>query len=572
MSVTITDTRTLVDHADAVGTWVSPVAGETLNLFTSDPAPVEATGSLGMAVSIQTSDILFPITAVDLSNVLVYVWVLANGTMDTEANGGIAIVLRDVTPDEIGYHIAGSDIAGFRHNDGPVGWQCLLLDTAIKAVTPGNFTALAGEEGTLDFAGINGVGAMFKTLSKALGGASNCFTDTIRYGNDGIIIGGGTTGARGTFDEIAADDRSGADAKAWGICHEVGSGVFGLQGPLTFGHAADVAEHWFQDTNVTVSFEDRNIGTARYFFDLAANVDNVGHFQLGLISGADGGSDGCSLIVPAGVGGFMDMSAADFDFMGLYASTFTGFDGGVLFNDDATNGITHDVFACNFILCGTINPGRVDMQNCSIVNSSAASAMLIEDSDNTLMGNFTFQSDGTGHAIELTHTGAGPHSITLDGHSYTGYASVDGSTGDEAILYNPGTSSADITITVSGDGDTPTIMKAGGVTGTVTIVNNVNLTLTGMRDNTEIRVYTVGTTTEIAGIENATVGTADDREVTFALTGGISVDIRFAHGVAADGNRYTVPPSNALLGFTWPSATSDLPVTQVLDRSFFDPA
>lgn len=571
MAVTITDTRTLVDHADAVGSWVSPVAGETLTLFTTDPAPVEATGSLGMAVSIQTSDILFPITAVDLSDTLIYVWVLANGTMDTEVNGGIAIILRDATPDEIGYHIAGSDIAGFRHNDGPVGWQCIVLDTVIKASTPGNFTALAGIEGNLAFTAINGIGAMFKTLSKALGGASNCFTDTIRYGANGLIIGGGTTGARGTFDEIAIDDRAGADVKAWGICHEVASSVFGLQGPLTFGHVSATAEHWFQDTNVTVAFEDRNIGTARYFIDLAANATDVGHFQLGLISGSEGGSDGCSLIVPAGIGGSMDMSDPDFDFMGLYASTFTGFDGGILFNDDATNGITHDVFACSFILCGTINPGRVDMKNCSIINSSAASALLIEDSDNTLMEKFDFQSDGTGHAIEVTHTGAGPHSLTLKGHKYTGYAAVDGSTGNEVLLYNPGTVSADITITITGEGDTPTIMKAAGVTGTVTIVNNVDLTLTGMRDNTEIRVYAEGTTTELAGVENAVGGSPDDRSHTFALTGGISVDIRFAHGIAADGNVYTVPPANAILSFTWPSTTASLPITQVLDRSFDDP-
>lgn len=572
MAVTITDTRTLVDHADAVGSWVSPVASESITLFTTDPDPVEATGSLGIAVSIQTSDILFPITAADLSDTLVYVWVLANGTMDTEANGGIAIILRDATPDEIGYHVAGSDVAAFRHNDGPVGWQCLVLDTAVKAVTPGNFTALAGAEANLDFANINGVGAMFKTLSKALGGASNCFIDTIRYGADGIIVGGGTTGARGTFDEIATDDRSGADAKAWGICHEVASGVFGLQGPLTFGHTAATAAHWFQDTNVTVAFEDRNIGTARYFVDLAANATDVGHFQLGLISGTEGGSDGCSLIVPSGVGGSMDMSDPDFDFMGLYASTFTGFDGGILFSDDATNGITHDVFACDFILCGQINPGRVDMKNCNIINSAAASALLIDDSDNTLMEKFNFQSDGTGHAIEVTHTGAGPHSLTLKGHTYAGYASVDGSTGNEVLLYNPGTLSADITITITGEGETPTIMSAAGVTGTVTIVNNVDLTLTGMRDNTEIRVYEAGTTTELAGVENAVGGTSDDRSHTFSLTGGIAVDIRFAHGTAADGNVYTVPPNNAILNFTWPSATASLPITQVLDRSFSDPA
>ena len=109
------------------------------------------------------------------------------------------------------------------------------------------------------------------------------------------------------------------------------------------------------------------------------------------------------------------------------------------------------------------------------------------------------------------------------------------------------------------------------MTGIVTIVNNVDLKFSGLRDNTEVRVYAEGTTTELDGIENATVGSSDDREVTFSLTGGISVDIRFAHGLAADGNVYTVPPSNSILNLTWPSTTAELPITQVLDRSFDDP-
>ena len=560
MTVVITDTRTLVDHADAVGSWVSPAASESITLFTSDPAPVEASGCLGIAVSIETSDILFPITAADLTGTLIYVWVLANGTMDTLVNGGIAVILRDATPDEIGYHVAGSDVAGFRHSDGPVGWQCLLIDSASL---PANTTALAGTLGGFAITGVNGIGAMFKTLSKALGGASNCFIDTIRYGNDGLVIAGGTTGARGTFSEIATEDRSGATATAYGICRELGASLFGLQGPLTFGLAAASAEHWFQDTNTTVVFEDRGIGTTRYYFNVAANATDVGHFQLGLISGSSGGSDGCTILVPSGIGGSMDFSDVDFDFIGLYGSTFNGFDGGVLFSDDATNGITHDVFACNFILCGTINPGRVDMKNCSVVNSAATSAMLLEDSDNTLIAGIDFQSDGTGHALEITHTGAGPHTLTLKGHSYTGYAGSDGSTGNEVILYNPGTTSADITITISESGDTPTVMKAGGVTGIVTIVNNKTVTFTGMKDNSEVRVYNASTGAEIAGIENATTGTVDDRSFAWTASGGLLVDYVIHNWLAGVPVYETIRVND----FTVPSVDSSVGIQQRLDRN-----
>ncbi len=101
---------------------------------------------------------------------------------------------------------------------------------------------------------------------------------------------------------------------------------------------------------------------------------------------------------------------------------------------------------------------------------------------------------------------------------------------------------------------------------------SISLTYTGLRDNTEVRVYEEGTTIELVGIENATDGSSDDRSVTFALSASTLVDVRFAHGTAADGNHYIVPDRNSILAFTWPSANTSIPITQVLDRSFDNPA
>lgn len=525
MAVTITDTRTLVDHADAVGSWVSPVGGESITLFTTDPAPVEATGCLGIAVSIETSDILFPITAVDLTDTLVYVWVLANGTMETLVNGGVAVILRDATPDEIGYHIAGSDVAGFRHSDGPVGWQCVVIDTS---TLPSNTTALAGTLVGLDVTVINGIGAMFKTLSKALGGASNCFVDTIRFGNDGLVIAGGTTGARGTFDEIATEDRSTTSGTAYGICRELGAGVFGLQGPLTFGLASASANHWFQDTDVTVVFEDRGIGTDKYFFNLAANATDAGHFQLGLAAGTNSGSNGCNIIVPAGVGATMDFSDADFDDVLLYDSDFIGFSNGVTFSSDPTNAPGHEVFACAFTLCGQIDPGQVNIKNCSVVISAAAEAMLL-DGTNTLLSGLSFSSDGTGHAIRFRPTGAGPFSYTLSDFSYDSYAASDGSTGNEAILIDPVTSSADITLTKSG-GDTPSIMLAAGYTGTFTLVTSsvtTTITVLDVTDGSAIQGVRV-----LVTASDSTGPLPFEDPVTITRSGPTATVSHSAHGLA----------------------------------------
>ena len=152
---------------------------------------------------------------------------------------------------------------------------------------------------------------------------------------------------------------------------------------------------------------------------------------------------------------------------------------------------------------------------------------------------------------------------------------TDGSTGEAHTIYSANaafvnSTGGTITLQVSGGGTAPSIRNVGANSVTIT-ENNVALTFTGMKDNTEVRVFAAGTTNELAGIENATDGSSDDRSVTFSLAASISVDVRFAQGQAADGLYYLVPPADTF-SITWPTLTTDLPVTQVLDRTFNNPA
>ena len=119
MAVVITDNR--VDptngEADSTTGWVGSISP---SLKTSEPSPVEQTGSLGQVVSTATQDIYLSISSTNMSaGTLVYVWQLAQGIMDIEANGGQGVILYDGT-DKIGYHTGGSDKAGFRHNSASV--------------------------------------------------------------------------------------------------------------------------------------------------------------------------------------------------------------------------------------------------------------------------------------------------------------------------------------------------------------------------------------------------------------------------------------------------------------------
>ena len=162
---------------------------------------------------------------------------------------------------------------------------------------------------------------------------------------------------------------------------------------------------------------------------------------------------------------------------------------------------------------------------------------------------------GTGHAIEIPNGATGTYIFT--GNLFDGYATQSGSTGNEMIYNNSG---GLVTINVGSPGDTPTYRNG---TGASTVVNNnVTVTLTGLKDNTEVRVYNAGTQSELAGIESATGGGIDDREFAFSLGAALSVDI-VVHNVDYEYLR--------LDAFTIPGSNSSVPIQQVFDRNYNNP-
>jgi len=473
MAVTITDNRTQVDGADSTTGWSNINSGNTVSNFTSNPTPVELAGCNGIVVSNTTEDLVFTISSTDLTGTLIYVWALGKGVMDTKTNSGIQLAIGDGT-DTIGYDNAGADVAVFRHSDGQVDWQCLVLDTANL---PAGFAVIRGVEANLTLTAITELGANFTTTVKSVGGVENCFCDQIRYGNGGIDVLGGTSGARGTFLQVATEDRDNTSTKAYGILRELAPGSFGAQGRIDFGETG-TATHYFKDTNFVVTWEERGQASARYGVTLQSNGTGVGSFELGEISGSENGQNGGTLIMPASSGAPFDASDATLDFCQMYDTTLKNWTGAIDFSNDATNGLNHDVFDCAFDTCGTIDIGRVDFVNNTVINSAATSAMTILNTLNTLWSDTNFISDGTGHAIRFRPTGAGPFTYTINDANVTGYAVIDGSTGNEVLLIDPVTTSADITITKAGGTGIMTVMEAAGYTGTFTLLQSVNIDIT----------------------------------------------------------------------------------------------
>lgn len=158
----------------------------------------------------------------------------------------------------------------------------------------------------------------------------------------------------------------------------------------------------------------------------------------------------------------------------------------------------------------------------------------------------TFTSSGTGHAIEIGGTVA---DIALNGLTFTGYAGTNGSTGNEAIYVN--IASGSMTISITGGGTTPSIRTAGA---TVNVVNNTTVTLTGLVNGSEVRVYDSGTDAVIAGTDSVS-----GNEFAFADAAANVVYIRIFHT--------TYLPAD-IIGYTIPASDTDVPVSQVFDRNY----
>ena len=530
MAVVITDNRVIPTEADAITGWT---ASSGVSVFTTAPTPVESTASLGTQVSNALEDSYFTIAASDLSDTLIYCWLLPGGVLDdnvgtASGDAGIQIYVGDGT-NNIGYAVGGSNQAGFRHETGPVPWQCFVVDTGNL---PATFTTYTGAEASLNLAAVTRVGNAFRTLAKSVGGIENCFIDMIAYGNGGLTITGGGPGTEGKFLEIAQADRSEGDhpgsgvpsatGAAYGICREVGAEAFGLQGQLIFGDSVGTLSVDFADTSQNVAFEDRNVAINKYGITITGNATGTTSVELGLRGGTGLGTDGCRIAAPSGIGAFFNASSANIDTLGLYALTLEGFDQGVTFPTDAVAGPTHEIFASIFRNCSQITVGTTEFRNNRILTSTSTgvteAAVLLSDTTN--VSGLSFLSGGTGHAIEISDSTNSP--FTFADFTYTGYAGVDGGTGNEALI---NTSGQPITINVTG-GDTPSVDTVNS-TGTVTIINTVSVTITVVDaatnpiENAVVAVYNSNTDAEIANDESDVSGV-----VSFSANGGVPIYIR----------------------------------------------
>jgi hypothetical protein len=581
MAVTVKDNRTIL-YQDGLTSITGASADET-SFF------AEATGCAAEAYNIATGQIYWSGTTPNFTtdgNELIYVWSAVVATQNgykegTVANSSHAMYLSDGADNLLIYQ-AGNDRDVFKHADGQVSFQCFLMDIDYigEASKNGDLAVTAGTLGGFDSASTTmDVGAHYTTLSKALGGGNNCYMDIIRYGgaDEGITIGGGTTGDRGTFAEAAVEDRSTSDNKAHGIIREYTGGAYGVQGTVHVGDSAGTSgDTWFEDDGISLTFEDRLVDSDKYKFIVeGGSGDNNFILTNSTIASArpavqfefDKGNvndltiTGCVFLATKGNmtwSGNADASGHTSEnntFTGVASNTNKSF----TLNDVNQTG-------CTFNDCGQISAnGQGDLINCTINRTTHGTSMVLLNPDSAAVSNCTFTGEVTDkHAIELTKI---PSTLTwnntYDNFFDSGSAGTDiagGSVGDEVLYFNPPTSNSDsCTINVSSGFIAPSIRKGTNYTGRVDIISTITVTLTDMDSATEVRVYEDGTTTVYdAGIEN--VGPTG--QYAFSASPADVIDIRIFN--------ITEDPAD-IIGFTVPSNNTSLPVSQNFDRNYTNP-
>lgn len=492
MAVTVVSNLSLWSAADAITGWVSD--GDTPALYNIFQR--EGSGNLGIQISQTTTHVYIPTgtgdapaSAQDLSNLRIYAWVFAWGSVDTKANGGFRIVLGDGT-NRRAYYVGGSDDYGFQVG----GWTCIVLDTANL---PSNFAQLAGAAAPT-LTAITQVGVGSKYLNKATGNVDNFYWDVMRFGL-GLTVYGGSAGSPATFAEIAADDALTSTGKAHGVIRELQAGVYGVQGDLLFGDDAGTNALYFKDDTAIVVLEDRVHGAGTptpVRIHVRANATHADqHFELGVAVGtgdSQSGRDGVTFL-NANLAQRAEFLANDADLHEFlaYGCTWNGIDSGsspsVAFSDDATLAANHRLSGCTFARCGSVGIGRVPARNCtwSGYTKSANGALLWNDNISIKNSQFIANTGTSASAIEHPSSAGSPYQY--DNLRFSGNDFDVNNTSGNAITID------------KLNGSDPNTSKGSGVT----FQGSFSYTLTNLVTGSEVRVLNDSTGVELSGTESS---------------------------------------------------------------------
>lgn len=450
----------------------------------------------------------------------------AGGLLQNYSNGGVRIIVGTSSSVWSAWKAGGVD-----KTPNPAGgwWNYAINPTARTAdYTNGSITTinLAGMGISLTAAGPS-KGQPFKI-------------DAIRYGRCTLIIEyGNSTDGYATFSNAAAKNDANDSTNGynrWGLFTVYGGGYL-WKGRIQIGTSSNACE--FTDSNAFILIDDVVNCTSGFNLIEINNASSVVNWTNVIFKSLGTTSPGAFIMNADAVVNFDSCQFTDM-------STF-------VFDSNAT--IDDNIFR----RCGQITQGGGSFDGCLFAESSAAVSLLCDDPD--VITNCSFVSDGSNHALELTSACAAG-SFTLTNLIVSGYASSDGSTGNEVIYNNSGGA---VTINIDGGSGVANISVRNGTGASTTLVANYSFTITGLELNTEVTIVTAGTSTELFHVENATTSDGDGKyKVSYSHSGGASVDILIHH------IDYKPDISNQY-GVTLPSSNSSIKIAMFDDENYENP-
>lgn len=382
---------------------------------------------------------------------------------------------------------------------------------------------------------VNEIGGGFTTITMIAGNFQNCCIDQITIGL-GLRVDAGTVGTPNTFETLRAADE-GTSSNIYGWISSL-AGTIVIKGGVFIGPETGTATSVFNDSNRVILFADEPVADNFYTIDIRGTNTDVDFTSCILRTEDAAGNPNTKWN--------LTLDGTSIPTFNDNGSLFQGFDTITLRSGSTLDGTSLDGG-------DSLIQNNATLTNCSVLNANTADGVAFITSNNPqAISNcsFTF-SDG--HAIEITT----PGTYSFDGNSFTGYG-ADG-TNDAAIYNNSGGA---VTLNIS-NATSPTIRNGAG--STTSVVQTVNLTVTGIEENSEIRIFEAGTITELDGSENVTTGS-----FIYSYDGadiGNDVDIRIFN--------LEYQPLNFIqsqgTAITLAAQDSSLPVQQIFDRNYENP-
>jgi hypothetical protein len=408
-----------------------------------------------------------------------FIWTkfFAPNSLDTLANGGVRVAIGSGTGDYYGWFVDGSDTYQYG------GWINYAVDPLFTA------DQTVGSPG----GAYNTVGNGWNSINEVKKG-NPMNTDIIRYGRGtSIFTLGDLANGYATFDGYALVNDNPTTGR-FGLIQDQG-GSYLWKGLMSLGLSGTPVD--FRDSNVAISIANTTKVSDPFnkieVHNTGSNIDwdGIGITKVGSVSkGQFEMVDGATLV-------FSSCTFTDMD-------TF-------IFNKGA--GVCN-ILTNTFRRCGVVTQGGATITSTLFDAAVGSTALLADDLD--LLTDCSFNSSGTGHAIELTVVGTYSWGNSLSGYDAgaTGSPVTPTATGDEAIFVNVG--SGTVTLNVAGGATLPSIRSAGA---TVNVVSSFTLTLTDIPSGTSVTLVNSATRVELQ--HETSTGT----DITYAHGGGETIDI-----------------------------------------------